>query len=192
MTKNQWRDVGKNMRKALSKSDRTFQSETICKKIIADPRWQRAHTVLLFLSFGDEWDTFSLIKEAWATGKTVALPVCQPKNQMIPCIYEKNTPLLTTKGHLKEIAPEAIKPIPISTIDFCLVPGLLFDPYGTRIGYGAGYYDRFLEKLPSACDILAAGFDVQLIGDALPHENTDVLLPEIITSATHILTIPNN
>ena len=107
---------------------------------------------------------------------------------MKPCLYTPDTPLVTTLGSLREIPQEVAEPIDIESIDFCLIPGLLFDPYGTRLGYGAGYYDRFLPKLPSHCTMLAAGFNCQLVGTALPYEATDYHVPEVITPHTHIKT----
>ena len=188
MTKDQWRKLGKEARKALSSEERLIQTNAICNAITTDPRWQRAKTVLLFLSFGSEWDTTPLIEDAWANDKTVALTVCYPDHQMNPCLYTPDTPLVTTLGSLREIPQELATPIDINSIDFCLIPGLLFDPYGTRLGYGAGYYDRFLPKLPEHCTMLAAGFNCQFVGTALPYEATDYHVPEIITPAKHIKT----
>lgn len=191
MTKDQWRCIGKDQRKSLSSNERFIQTNAICQILTNDPRWQRAKTALLFLSFGSEWDTTTLIDAAWASGKTVALTVCYPEHQMKPCLYTPNTPLITTLGSLKEIPQEVAEPIDINTIDFCLIPGLLFDPYGTRLGYGAGYYDRFLPQLPSTCTMVAAGFDCQLVGSALPFEPTDYHVPEVITPSCHIKTRPH-
>ena len=188
MTKDQWRKLGKEARKALSSEERLIQTNAICNAITTDPRWQRAKTVLLFLSFGSEWDTTPLIEDAWANDKTVALTVCYPDHQMKPCLYTPDTPLVTTLGSLREIPQELATPIDINSIHFCLIPGLLFDPYGTRLRYGAGYYDRFLPKLPEHCTMLAAGYNCQFVGAALPYEATDYHVPEIITPAKRIKT----
>lgn len=188
MTKDQWRSIGKEQRRALNSEERTYQTIALTRAILKDPRWQRANTVLLFLSFGSEWDTTSLIQSAWASGKTVALTRCLPNHQMEACRYTPETPLITTLGHLKEISPDSAEPLALDSIDFCLVPGLLFDPYGTRLGYGAGYYDRFLPQLPKKCTILAVGFSCQLIGDTLPYETTDFRVPEIWTPDLQIST----
>lgn len=188
MTKDQWRQIGKANRKALSEEERRIQTTAICDAIIQDPRWQRSKTVLLFLSFGSEWDTTPLIEAAWASDKTVALTVCYPEHQMKPCLYTPDTPLVTTMGSLREIPLDKAEPIDINTIDFCLIPGLLFDPYGTRLGYGAGFYDRFLPKLAPHCTMVAAGFDCQLVGSMLPFEPTDYHVPEVITPSLRIKT----
>ena len=190
MTKEQWRAIGKERRRGLTPDERALQNTMLCKKIINDPRWQRASTPLLFLSFGTEWDTTPLIEHAWQTNKTVALCVCTEHHKMLPCMYTPETPLVTTIGHLKEIPLHAAQPIDINRIDFCLIPGLLFDAYGARLGYGGGYYDRFLPTLPNDCTMLAAGFDCQLIGSAFPHEAFDYHVPEVLTPTTHIITQP--
>lgn len=190
MTKDQWRTLGRQRRQALSDAERDWQAQALTRAILADPRWQRAETVLLSLSFGSEWNTTALIRTAWNAGKTVLLPRCLADHAMEACRYTPQTPLVTTRGSLQEIAPEAADPVALETIAFCLVPGLLFDPYGTRLGYGAGYYDRFLPRLDSACTILACGFDCQLVGTALPGEPTDFRLQEIWTPTQKILTRP--
>lgn len=190
ITKDQWRSHGKMLRSTLSATERAYEGRVLTEALTADPRWQRARTVLLYLSFGSEWDTTALIHSAWDSAKVVALPVCGAAHQMQPCRYTPDTPLTTTRGSLREIAPEAREALAIEAIDFCLVPGLLFDPYGTRLGYGAGYYDRLLPQLSDNCTILAAGFDCQLIGDMLPCEATDFRLSEVWTPRTQILTRP--
>lgn len=188
MTKDEWRALAIARRKALTAPERERESQRLTLAIVDDPRWQRAETVLLFLSFGSEWETAPLFQAAWATGKRVALTRCLPHHEMEACLYTPDTPLITPHGSLKEIAPEAAQSLPLEAIDFCLVPGLLFDPYGTRLGYGAGYYDRFLPKLSPNCTLLACGFDCQLTGSPLPAEITDFRLPEIWTPSKKILT----
>lgn len=188
MTKNEWRDIGKSRRQALSAAERDWQSQALVRMICADPRMIRAETVLLFLSFASEWNTDALIRAAWAEGKTACLTRTLPDHAMEACRFTPQTPLVTTRGALQEIPADAAEPIALAQIDFCLVPGLLFDPYGTRLGYGAGYYDRFLPKLSESCTILAAGFDCQLVGSPLPHDATDYRLPEIWTPSQQIRT----
>ena len=65
MTKNEWRDIGKSRRQALSAAERDWQSQALVRKICADPRMIRAETVLLFLSFASEWNTDALIRAAF-------------------------------------------------------------------------------------------------------------------------------
>lgn len=190
MTKDQWRKIALSNRKSLTSKERAWESQTLVRMISCDPRWQRARTVLLFLSFGSEWDTSDLIQAALAENKRTCLTRCLENHEMEVCHYTADTPLITTRGSLQEIAPDAADPVALGDIDFCLVPGLLFDPYGTRLGYGAGYYDRFLPKLSPFCTILAAGYDCQLVGSALPSEPTDFHLPEIWTPSRQLYTRP--
>ena len=133
MTKNEWRDIGKSRRQALSAAERDWQSQALVRMICADPRMIRAETVLLFLSFASEWNTDALIRAAWAEGKTVCLTRCRADHTMDACRYVLDTPLVTTRGSLQEVAPKAADPVALETIHFCLLAGLLFDPYGTRL-----------------------------------------------------------
>lgn len=188
MTKDQWRAFATSQRRALSEEKRTTESSLLARAILADPRWQRAHTVLLTLSFGSEWDTSPLFRAAWQAGKTVCLTRCLADHAMEVCRFSPETPLVTTRGSLREIPEDAAVPLAATDVDFCLVPGLLFDAYGTRLGYGAGYYDRFLPQLDKRCTILGCGFDCQLTGALLPAEPTDFRLSEVWTPSQKIFT----
>ena len=178
MTKNEWRDIGKSRRQAISAAERDWQSQALVRKICADPRMIRAKTVLLFLSFASEWNTDALIRAAWAEGKTVCLTRTLPDHAMEACLFTPQTPLVTTRGALQEIPADAAEPVALESIDFCLVPGLLFDPYGPRLGYGGGYYDRFLSRTNAVCAALCAS---QRMCAALPHEAFDRCCHYIIT-----------
>ncbi len=188
MTKNEWRLHIKDKRKALSEKKRLLESHQLTTQILKDPRWQRADTILLYLSFGSEFDTMPLIHAAWAAKKTVAIPVCFPDFQLVPSLFTKDTILEQKSFGLSEIPRSLCEPIDVKSIDFCLIPGLAFDAYGNRLGYGAGYYDRFLPQLSPSCTLLAACFSCQLIGDQLPSEATDVHINEILTPSMHFFT----
>lgn len=182
MNAQEFRTMMKERRKTLSEIERYTASQAITERVINLKQWKEAKTVALFLSFGSEVSTEGLIYDALNKGKNTVIPVCQNNFKLLFSRYTPETPLITTKMGLKEIAPAAIDPVDTSTIDFCLVPGLAFDMHGHRIGYGAGYYDRFLPTLSSNCFIMACAFDVQVYHDGiLPQNDTDYPLDYLIT-----------
>lgn len=179
--KNQWRSRIRTLRKSLDPQTRARETAALTSHITRDIRWQRAETVLLYRSFGSEWDTSDLIQEAWKAGKTVALPVCLPEHAMEPARFLPDTPLIKTNLGVEEIAPQSRQWIKASDIDFCLLPALAVDPFGTRMGYGGGYYDRFLPRLSKNCTCLCAVFSCQVVASRLPREKTDCRLHEFLT-----------
>ncbi len=183
MTTIDYRKESLRRRNALSAGERAKKSAAICSLVSRYEGFVRAETVLLFLSFGSEVDTRPLIEKAWHAKKNVLLPVCQPKHQMICLPFTPDTPLCDGWGGLKEICTDAaIKPLSPETIDFCLVPGAAFDCHGHRMGYGAGYYDRFLPKLSPRTVIGACAFEVQVWKEhELPQTKTDYPLPRLWT-----------
>ena len=182
MTAEELRKQMTEVRQALSPEAREAATQSFTERLCALPEWLRADTVALFLSFGSELDTRSVIETAFSEGKQVLLPICQKDYHMIFSVYTPTTPLITTGMGLEEIAPEAIQEVPPENIDFCLVPGLVFDDTGARIGYGAGFYDRFLPRLSEDTAIIGAGYDCQVIKNSpIPQKGTDVRLPMIVT-----------
>lgn len=186
--KKQWRDRIRALRRTLSPAVRSFETESLTRHILKDPRWMRAETVLLYRHFGSEWDTAPLIRAAWAAGKTVALPVCLPVRQMEAAQFTAETPLARTAFGVEEIPEGARNWIDVRSVDFCLAPALACDPFGTRIGYGGGYYDRFLPRLREDCTRLCAILTCQLVPERLPREATDWHLDELLTPNGAFLT----
>lgn len=176
MNKKELRVMMQGRRDALHSAYRAQASVEICKHLTATNAWLRADKVFLYLPFGSEIDTLPLIHQAWAAGKHVFLPVCQANRKLALARYQRETPLVKTDYGVKEVAPDAYDFLPLTQLDFCLVPGLIFDRFGGRIGYGGGYYDRFLPQLPDHCFSVAAAFSCQILDIPLPLEPFDVRL----------------
>lgn len=121
------------------------QEAAIHKKLLTHTIWMTSQTIGVTLSTSREINTLPLIEAAWVQGKRVVVPKCKPKNR------EMNFRLLTSLEQLETVYAGLQEPIEAITepmdpqdIDLLLVPGLCFDPSGYRIGFGGGYYDRFL------------------------------------------------
>lgn len=107
--------------------------------------FQEAETIFCFVSTPEEIDTHSIIEYAWACGKRVAVPRCLTKGIMEACVIKKKTDLEEGKFGILEpkTGCEVLKP---EQIQFVVLPCLSCDRKGNRLGYGGGYYDRYLEK----------------------------------------------
>ena len=110
------------------------------------PEYKQAKCIMLYLSFGSEVDTWNLLDEAWSQGKQVVVPkVCKYPKEIIGIeIKHKDQLEVSFWGISEPIGNEAISP---QNIDLIIVPALAFSSRGYRLGYGGGYYDRFLPQV---------------------------------------------
>ncbi|MEL4106421.1 5-formyltetrahydrofolate cyclo-ligase [Oscillospiraceae bacterium WX1] len=158
--------------------DYIAQSDTgVFQNIIAMAEYKTAQSIFVYYSLGREVGTHQIIEHALAQGKAVALPVCFPGGIMEARAIKSIDELTLSRYKLMEplsstqiISPEAL--------DFIIVPALSFDRYGFRLGWGGGYYDRFLVKTKG----FTAGIAREsLLSDVLPHEVHDIPVRRVVT-----------
>ena len=176
----------RTVRASLTPEARRAAEEKLYEQICALPSFLTASTILAYYPIGDEPNLLPVIEEAFRLGKQVAFPVCDPTTStMIFRVVSSLSALCVGAHHI----PEPTDNCPVLS-DFsdalCLVPALVFDLCGYRLGYGKGYYDRFLEK--AAIETVGATYHA-LITDVLPHEPTDRAV-SILMSERGIL-LPN-
>src|SRR3989344_2331190 len=173
--KNQLKESILQKRNSLSKEEILEKSEKIRNNLFNLKPYKSSKTVMFFVSFNSEVHTHEMIEES-LKNKTVVLPkVAQHEIEASVIIDFDN--LIPGKLGI----PEPIETMKIAhkNIDLVLVPGIVFDKEGRRIGYGLGYYDKFLKKTPKAVKIGLA-FDFQLV-DKIPREMHDVPVDIIVT-----------
>lgn len=165
------------LRDALTEEERREKSHIIAEKVIAKNEFLEADKVLLFASYHSEVDTYEIYQAARVSGKFVYYPKVIGK-EMEFYIVEKEEDLVEGYRGIRE--PEAIpekKFIPQPNDRICVImPGAVFDEDCNRIGYGGGYYDKFLQKLQdfSVCKV-AVAFDCQMVEKGLiPAELYDI------------------
>lgn len=168
----------------LTKEEQAKKSEAIHRRLLSLPAWEEATLVMIYVSFGSEVSTDYLIKKALAQGKRVAVPYCYREERKLTAsiIYDYPGDLIPRTWGILEPRPESLRPIDPSYIDLCLVPGVAFDIFGNRLGYGAGYYDRFLPGLRAGTPKIALAFEIQIVDTVFPTPR-DVPVDLIITEA---------
>ena len=129
--------------KTLSQEQKQAMDRVLTERFLKHPFYQEAKTIATYLSFPHEFQTQELIEQALKGGKKVLIPKTYPKGRMEFVVYnpqqlaKSSFGLLEPQGDLEVVEP--------SQIDLIHVPGLAFTTEGYRIGYGGGYYDRYLE-----------------------------------------------
>jgi len=113
-----------------------------CDKIAATEQFAAAKTIFIYISVDGEAGTRPIIEQAWADGKRVCVPRC--RNQKMDAVpYTVNDTVKPGKYGIPE-PPENRRAVSPDDIDLVIVPGMAFDRDGYRLGYGGGYYDRYL------------------------------------------------
>ena len=129
--------------KTLSQEQKQAMDRVLTEGFLQHPFYQEAKTIATYLSFPHEFQTQELIERALKDGKKVLIPKTYPKGRMEFVVYHPQQLAKTSFGLLEPQGDlEVVEP---SQIDLIHVPGLAFTTEGYRIGYGGGYYDRYLE-----------------------------------------------
>ncbi|MDP3097932.1 MAG: 5-formyltetrahydrofolate cyclo-ligase [Syntrophales bacterium] len=147
---------------------------------------RESSTLMVFLSFGSEVVTDGLIVWGWEAGKRIVVPFCHPESrELTPCLLGDFAELETGHYGIREPKADRLIPVPREEIDAVLIPAVAFDRQGRRVGYGGGYYDRFLPEIPRAARIGAA-FACQIVAE-IPPDPHDVPADRIVTEDELIL-----
>ena len=167
-------------RETLSEKERAALDDRITQKLLATFEYAEAATVLTYVSVSSEVSTRMFIERALRDKKTVAVPRCLPGHRLEFVAITSLDQLVAASFNLLEPAKE----LPAVTEDqknnsICIVPALLVDAKGYRLGYGAGFYDRFLSTYPGKKICLA--YQHNLSKTMLPHTEFDVPVDMVIT-----------
>lgn len=169
-------------REALTEQERAVLDDLITQKLVATSEYAEATTVLTYVSVSSEVSTRMFIECALRDGKTVAVPRCLPGHCLEFVAIVSLEQLVAAPFNLLEPAKE----LPALTEDqknnsICIVPALLVDTKRYRLGYGAGFYDRFLSMYPGKKICLA--YQQNLSRTMLPHTAFDVAVDLVITES---------
>lgn len=149
------------------------KSARIAEKVKTLPEFEKAGLVMFYIDFRKEVMTGELIKYALVNGKRVVIPITDTKNiKLIPSEL-KDFPGDLTPGTWGILEPkeDCVRPVEPSEIDFVIVPGVSFDEKGNRLGYGGGFYDRFLRLTRPDTSFAALAFELQIRDDVCPEEH---------------------
>ncbi|MDR7072737.1 5-formyltetrahydrofolate cyclo-ligase [Fictibacillus barbaricus] len=179
MTKSEWRKKIKQVLVSIEEKERKERSLKIGNFLFETSQWRNSKVIGITVSRNFELDTSIIIEKAWIEGKTIGVPKCYKKN------WEMEFRELRSLDELENIYMDLFEPIVDKTqvitserIDLLVVPGLVFDRSGYRIGYGGGYYDRYLANFNGSTVALAF---MDQMAEKLPYEEYDIPVEQIIT-----------
>ena len=165
--------------KLLPANEKKMYENKMHQRLLTSDLWKHAAVVGMTYARFFEWNTTPLIESAIKMDKTVVLPKCNPlTHTMTFYVIHHISDLEAGYADILEPDPSISASIAKQDIDMLLVPGTVFDQAGYRIGFGGGYYDRFLEDYSGTAVSLAAEF--QFI-DKVPREAFDYPVQHIIT-----------
>jgi len=167
----------------LSGSARTTMSRQILEKLVTLPIFKR-NLFFIYCSFQSEVETLMLLRRCLDEGKSVCVPVTVPQRSelLAVTITDPSADLLPGYKGIPEPIPSLVELQRVcpQSIEIAIIPGAVFERSGHRLGYGGGYYDRFLaHKAPQACRVGLA-FSQQLV-DRIPVLSHDIPLDMLVT-----------
>jgi 5-formyltetrahydrofolate cyclo-ligase len=168
-------------RDALSAEERLGKSSEIVNRLLKQPDIIKAKNIFTYVSFRSEVNTHGMIDSFLDQGKAVSVPFTDMNKKMIiPSIIKsvKNDLVPGTFG-ISEPVAEKLCPMLDGDIDIVIMPGAAFSDKGCRIGYGGGFYDRFLQK--KSISSYALAFDFQIIDEVPFSPEYDVKVDYIVT-----------
>ncbi|MCL2549548.1 MAG: 5-formyltetrahydrofolate cyclo-ligase [Methanimicrococcus sp.] len=177
-----YRNFLRERRDRLTQDDIIQKSQIITDTLVESDMFKNCGSLFAYLGVRNEVQTYPLIDYCFRIGKPVYVPVTRDKEMFFTRLFDFS--------HLKEAAfgiPEPENPVPANPDrqSLFVIPGVGFDKCGNRIGYGAGFYDRYLSRRASL-HLVGICFEIQLV-DLLPAEETDIRMDSVLTEKRWIV-----
>ena len=175
----------KRLRSQLTAEQAASGSLLTARQILACDAYRKASCIMGYLAFGNELSVDLVLQQALADGKTVAVPLVQSATEMAPVQLENMLDFELDRYGIRSVRQPA-KLLQPQQLDLILVPGVAFGRDGSRLGMGAGYYDRFLPQAENAL-LMGIAYDA-FIQPNLPRDEFDVLV-QLLASESGITTL---
>lgn len=182
--KKEFRKEAKLYRKSLSEDDRLNKSKEVINKLKGLEIFINAEVILMYASLQDEVETLRFMEELLQEGKKkVYCPVTQGDEMEFYRILSLDD---LKEGNFHVLEPEVSEETllnPVKDVNYCmLMPGLMFDKKGNRLGYGKGYYDKYLARLDEDINMTTIALSYEeMVKDEIPAEDTDRCADYIVT-----------
>jgi 5-formyltetrahydrofolate cyclo-ligase len=178
MSKEQLRKEAMSYLKGLPKIEKKQLEKELTEKMLGTDLWKRSHVIGMTLSMEMEWDTTTLIKAGWRQNKLICVPRTEKKGRKMSFFQLNHFGQLKNSTNSIREPEEGAREVEKKAIDLLIVPGLLFDKNGYRIGFGGGYYDRFLKDFTNHTASMCTDKQIK---ETLPTETHDVPVQYLLT-----------
>lgn len=150
-------------------------------RLITMPVLRNASRVLIYVSMGSEVCTDGIIQYMLQTGKKVAVPYLHEQHGSMDAseIWDPERELILGKYDTRVPKPEYIRMVAPQDIDAIIVPAIAFDLAGNRLGYGGGYYDRYLKRIAPETVLIGINYAIQMV-EKLPTNRNDMPVDIIV------------
>jgi 5-formyltetrahydrofolate cyclo-ligase len=170
-------------RAALPAGERADRSRAACRHLLSFAKLAACRTVMAFHPIREELDIVPFLDSARQRGQEVWLPLTVvTERRLIPYRYTGPDMLRPGAYGIMEPDPAKAEEADLAKLDAVLVPGVAFDRQGGRMGYGGGFYDRFLSALDRKPLLIGCGYGLQVV-QSVPVEPHDVRLDYLVTEA---------
>lgn len=181
------KEFRKNVIRLRGEKDKDFikhNSDIITEKLLNFECIKNAKTIMLYLNFNNEVITDNLVIKLMNLGKTVVSPITlREERKLIPTqITDLENGMQHGVYNIREPKPEYSPAIDVKDLDVIIVPAVAYDKNCYRLGYGGGFYDRFLENIRDDATTIGVAFDLQVF-DEIPKEAHDAQLDYIVTES---------
>ncbi len=164
-------------RASLPPKERKEKGEKIGDNFFSLPFYKKSKTIMFYLSLPTEVPTDEMIEKAFWEGKRITVP-CIKEGNILPSLLTSLSQTEVGRFGIRE--PKKKKFISPEELDLVVVPGCGFDLKGHRIGFGKGFYDRFLSELKESFPLVALAFEIQIVKE-IPSDKWDVQMDYIVT-----------
>lgn len=180
MYKSTLRTKYRHIRSSIPAEERELARAAVTERVLALDEFINCDKLFTFISSNSEISTTGIILRALSLGKTVAAPLVTGKHDMCFIQISSLDELKNGSYNIPEPEYNEEKILTPSDKTLLLVPGFAFDGTLNRLGYGGGYYDKYMAENPSPFRV-GIGFSVQYTKSLLPHDDYDVPLDILIT-----------
>jgi len=175
MNKKELRAAIRAKKRAMTEEEIVERSEKLGRAFAASEAYKNAKTIYFYLPYNQEVRTVPMLEQAIRDGKRVAVPKVYGDEMRFLYLDDLSR---VAKGYSGIPEPIDDEPVADDPTALVLMPGLVFDPQGHRIGYGGGFYDKFLSREPEHPTI-ALCYEFQMV-DALQTEEFDIPVDQVL------------